>query len=616
MYNLTIVAAFSGILFCAMIINLAAKPKFATKLMGISILCATIGGLLLYSYGFSSNTQGYLAIVRTTLAVCGMFVGKNDFSAIKETALLQNPAIEFLFWILHLMALYATASAAITTIGAGLLKKMKLLLIRRGDLVIVYGVNDDSVSFVQQLQAEEDGAVIFVDENPTSESEKTVSSMGCIMYCDSKALNPNARFLKSIGVKKGKRQIKVYALDKNTIYNVEYAKKLLSALEQIKVMPTQTSLVLVEEDEEIGIMFQVSEKQYGYGSVAVVSRAGLVARLLMQKYPPYRMIDFDDKARAMTDFDALIVGFGKIGQAVLRQLVMNAQFEGSHFSAAVFASNCEQVKGYFAHECKTMLEEYRICFYAEDARSDAMYEYLKEHRNTLKYVVLATGNEKMNEEIEFGVRKYLEKLGNGAAVYRCSYEGIYSCNGRGLPIHNRIYSPEVLSFGRIDQKAIALNNHYCKGEETDALANWAKCDYFSRMSSRASADFTPALLWALGQKNVQKLREGVLPEQEILENLGRTEHLRWCAFHYSMGFEKMDESTYEERARLYRKEKELTGTSAIRIGKDVVAKKHACLIPWEGLKALSAKENAITGGNVNYETLEVENVIGLILQEE
>ena len=63
----------SLILFLAMILLLAAKPKFSGKITGSFIVIAAIGGLLFYGYGFSATTDSFfLATIRTLLGVCGM----------------------------------------------------------------------------------------------------------------------------------------------------------------------------------------------------------------------------------------------------------------------------------------------------------------------------------------------------------------------------------------------------------------------------------------------------------------------------------------------------------------------------------------------------------------
>ena len=121
---------------------------------------------------------------------------------------------------------------------------------------------------------------------------------------------------------------------------------------------------------------QVLGDRYGYGSVTVVQQTGLAARTLVRHYPPCDHISFDENGRATEDFEVLIIGFGQMGQSVLRQIVMNGQFEGSRFRAAVFAPDCNSTKGYFVKSNPQLLQAYDISFHPFDARSEALYDYL------------------------------------------------------------------------------------------------------------------------------------------------------------------------------------------------------------------------------------------------
>ena len=60
----------------------------------------------------------------------------------------------------------------------------------------------------------------------------------------------------------------------------------------------------------------------------------------------------------------------------------------------------------------------------------------------------------------------------------------------------------LLDIDRMDAMAREVNNTYIAGGGSSAQ-NWAQCDYESRMSSRASADFYPALLRAAGRTEEQ-----------------------------------------------------------------------------------------------------------------
>ena len=109
------IVLFSALLFCAMILNLAAKPKFTRGLIGACALISAIGGLILYGIGFSYTlSDPVLRVVRTVLAVSRMYAGINDYASVSAAPMYSHLVWQILFWIIHLMAFYATASASIS----------------------------------------------------------------------------------------------------------------------------------------------------------------------------------------------------------------------------------------------------------------------------------------------------------------------------------------------------------------------------------------------------------------------------------------------------------------------------------------------------------------------
>ena len=69
----------------------------------------------------------------------------------------------------------------------------------------------------------------------------------------------------------------------------------------------------------------------------------------------------------------------------------------------------------------------------------------------------------------------------------------------------------------------------------------------------------------------------------------------------------MPESVWQDRAEQYRK----NAASGFRISRDGQNRLQACLIPWEELDALSQRENAVTGGSVDYKQMDRNNVLML-----
>jgi len=594
--------------FTAIVISLAANNKWVARITGAATILAALGGFFCYGYGFSHQTEFLpLVVVRSVLACLGMFLGRNDFSAVSGTPLFTPYPGQLVFWMAHFLALYATASAALTTIGAGAMRRIRLWLARWGDLTIIYGVNSDSVSFGRQLLNIRRHALVFVDGGAEAGLSANIAAMGGVLYRG----EADRHFLRSVDMHAG-RKLAVYAMHGDTTQNLRFAIALLEPLKQAGIKPELTSLVILGAEDGDGSRLQAGKENYGYGSVTVFDEAALAARVLMKEYPPCRAIAFDKDGKAVEDFEALVVGFGQVGQAVLRHLVMYGQFEGSHFKLAVFAPDCQQVNGFLIGSCRELTKQYDITFHPYDARSWEMYRYLSERRKSLKYVVVCTGNAKLNQEIADELGRFLARFRCGAAVYQCSCQGLLvRPDPDSFPKQMAVYTPQVLCPGQMDRMAAALNQRYCAGNGRNAWENWAECDYFSRSSSRASADFIPSMLYTLGKTEKEAMEGDWELTGAQLENLARTEHLRWCAFHYVMGYEPMERAVFEDRCARYQQEMEQTGRSAVRVGKDAARRLHACLIPWEELDALSQAENAVTGKNVDYKQLDKNNVLAV-----
>jgi len=612
MENQILVILFTAALFLAMVLQLAAKPRFAAKITGACIVIAGVSGMVIYGYGFAAScSNALLAIVRALLAVCGMYVGKIDFSAVSGTPIFQSTWAQFYFYLVHLFALYATASAAITTVGAEALQKLRLWLARRGELNLIFGINPESLDFGKALLAEGNCSVLFVDKTPDSATTASIIKAGCALRSDEKALQATPGFLKGIGLRPGKRKVTLYAMSRDTAENLPYAQAMLASLELLGISPEQTSLVMPAKEDAVVSRLQVLGDSYGYGFVTCFQEAGLAARLLTTLYPPCDTIDFDENGVAMNHFESLIIGFGNMGQMVLRQLVMNGQFVGSRFRADVFAPDCLTVNGHFADNFEAMLNEYDICFHPVDAHSRDFYAYLREHARRLRYVVLCTGSQKNNREIAENLSTCFRRMNLMMPVYLCSYRGVSCCHPDGtFSKPYKLYQPATLSTSRLDRMAMMLNHSYHSSSDRTPLELWMECDYFSRMSCRASTDFVPAILRAAG-KTADDIRDSWTFTETKLDTLGHLEHLRWNAFHFAMGYRTMDDAEFDARAAEYLRQKETTDTPAIRIAKNTADRTHACLIDWGALDALSAKERSITGKDVDYKREDIKNILAL-----
>ncbi len=608
---LAVVYILSAVLFLLILISLGSKPKWIARTTTGALVFVAAAGILLYGYGyFSLLGPGFISVARTLFSVFCMFLGRNEIGAISAVPLLAKNGMQILIYLTHWLALYCTASAVVAAFGANVVRMLHLLLIHRGNLNLIYGVSADSVGFAEKLDKKD--MTVFFDPEGKEDFGKRIAGIGGLLMDDEKAAVPTARMLRRLGIRPGRRHFTLYCFDENSDKNLSFAAAFRAAAEELGLAPEQLSLTAFLEQESAGESLQAG-RQYGFGTVLAINRPELMARLMVQKYPPFRTIRFDEKGRALDDFEAVIVGFGTTGQAVLRSLVMNGQFEGSHFRATVLALDHENGAGSFFYRYPGIRNQYEIEFVNGNAHSVAAYRMLRERKKHINYVAVCTGDEKENSEI---LKEYSEFFaGTGVPVVRCSPDGVSVIGPDRLTKKESLYVPELLCTDRIDRMAMMLNHRYAGGTGRSAEENWAECDYFSRMSCRASTDFVDAFLWEANTTAEEVLAqtkdggESWPQSEELLENMAKTEHLRWCAFHYAMGYEAMPEEVFEQKAEEFRREMAETGSSKVRLTKDTGLKYHACLTGWDELDALGAREAAVTGVYKDYKQLDRNNIL-------
>ena len=608
MISITIVILSTALLL-AMVLNLALKPSFSARLTTICMIIAVIGGVIIYGVGFAESTGSVgLSMIRTPFCVIRMFVGINEYAAIAGTAPVATPARLVVFWIIHLLAFYSMASAAMFTLGEEALRYLRMLLSEKGNLTLIYGINDQSLDLGKECLAEGHCAVVYVSEEADHATVTDLNNKGMTVVSGPAAVSSDKAFMRRLRV--SRRKIDVYALDEED-KDLFYALDLKNALEEAGVPPENTSVTLPGAEDIITPMLQVSPEKYGFGYVHVFDRAMQSARALIRICPPWEQVKFGEDGRALEDYDCVIVGFGRHGQAALKQLIMNGQFAGSTFHAAVFSPDFENEAGYMKAECASLFENYDIRYYEEDGRSIEFYNYINDHIATLKLIAVCTGSKESDREISDNLMMYLKRRrAEQICVVRCGQDGARYQETVGSPIiSENSYSLDYLSAQKSDRDAILINSTYDDSDRSD-WEKWVACDSFSKMSSRASADFLPAFVHASGISEDEILAGNWPPAPEILEALGETEHLRWNAFHFVMGYSPMSAEEFDERAASYRKSIE-EGTTPIRLTKDSENRTHACLVSWEELDDLSEKENSVTGRDVDYKQYDINNVLAL-----
>ena len=597
-----------------LIANLLLKPQATKRFFIIAGGTANFLGFFLYGYGYSTAEESTLmSILKTLFAVFGMFLGKDSFGDMAKLSFFSFLPIKFFFYMAQILALYVTASAAMTAFGAGLMNRVRGLTLRRGDLNIFPFVNNHTLYLGSELCSQGKKVLFICNKDTSGEILEKIQDMRAVHTSSASASAASEFFLQTIALERMGRNVTVYALGESAADNIAYARAFRKSMKSLKIPAAGTRLILgANEYFDISSLMH-NESHYGFENVQIFDDTALAARIMITDCPPYKTLSFDENARTTDDFNVMIVGFGSMGQAALRALLMHGQFYGSHFSAMVFDSAGKSKSGAFKIMYEGMLERYDITFADKDGRSDEAFDYLNRHAGELNYVVIATGGQ-TDSELEFSYANILHAANPKAYLVSCRSSEVTEIRTEVDGIVRKswpLYNLAIVSGEELDKDAMDLNHQYCGDNGKTVEENWFACDYFSRLSSEASADFVPAFLYMAGTTREEVLKHGLHLTEKQEDALWRTEHERWCAFHFAHRYRTMTNEEWNERAALYTREKAEKGFSNIRIGKNRIGRTHACLIPWEKLPELDEREKAVTGVDPDYQEKD-RHVIQLI----
>ena len=640
----------SALLFLRCIVYIAEHPKRNTTLLKWLFVGMFFLGMVTYCFchyreleevvngSLKSNSLGWVqdenaswiykflyVVIQSAIDVGTMFSGRGNNALFYSLPESKNPLIVFLFSALHAIAFFTTSSALLIRFGEDFLRRFRRLIVKISDVDLIFGVTSDSIAFGKNIVHKNGSMPVYVDSMVGENYERAIHNLGGLVYSDTDALKVTRSFLEELRIVKQKTKLRLYALSKEHDKNLQYAKLMSDALEKLHILPEQTELLLLGTDEQKGLFFQANKKQYGYGNVLSFDEFEITARLLINEYPPCNAIDFDKDGRALNDMEVLLVGFGRIGHAVLRKIIANGQFEGSNFHATIYDPKYEERKGFFRSQYPLMFADenylidfnFKLNFESQDGRSYDCFNYLQEKASELRYIVICFEDSETARDLAIRMVDCLQATGYSQNVYTCDSKSVrcYSPNVQDCKTH-WIYDSDLLYSKEFDRYAMALHHHYCrqKAPEKSLEENWKECCYFHRMSNRASVDYLIPLI-----RKIKAVTKTDTLTQAQKENLARNEHLRWWAFHCTFGYEVMEHEEFIQRLEDQQAEIKKFGNSEIKPTHDMKSRKHACLVSWDELDEISRIENSVTHGNKNYKDLDrgsVDTIIELIQNEQ
>lgn len=614
----------AGGLLAAVILAFATGAKRLQRISGWVLAPVGVFGIVLYTIAYlgDSKSLGEVlgAVLHALFSTLGMFLGRSEYQTLVRTGtwMVENQWIMVVYWLMHLCAVFVSASVLLSTLGKKMLQTLRLRLAqRRRPVYLVYGLHEESLFLGRDLSRKDKGLVVYIAPKPAPEWTEQALLFGAVVRQEPYLPNGgiNTRLMRTLGLKQnGKRCFFVLALDSSETTNIAIVRAVVDYANGQAIAPERLRLYLRSLGElDFSQLAEFEQRNGSRYDVDAFSDAELAARLLIHESPPYRTMQFDANGATTEDFSALIIGFGKVGQHTLRQIVMNSQFAGSKFTATVVDRDCGRICGQFTRRYMGMLQAYDIQFEGIDVRSDAFYTLLDKLAPKLKYIAVCLPNDDACYETTADLERYFARMDETerpsilVSVANKRYVATTGKNIRFFDRQQQVFSANILLRDTLDQMALAVNLSYSEYMHTqsDAARAWREASYFSRESCRASADFIPAMLYAAGFNSAQPPKEEAFVQcvcnvPSTLENLSITEHLRWNAFHFAMGYTTMTQQEVRQRAE----------ASISPIQKDPARLLHACLISWNELDTLSKLVGTLTKRpELDYKELDRINVL-------
>jgi len=584
-----------------------------------------LGGLILYFIGYGVAHKDFFNLTNIWLSIYStarLFILGNDMVEIKQIFEESPNPIEIHLLHLGFSLIMATVVFIFIVIFLRVLTnqkygRKKIKKSEAEDNYLFMGINEASIALAKEIlqdtERNKKSLVLFIDTFINEQEKELLEpllkagaiSVGTESFFDKIVLKNeefivNAQENENSGNKKTKfdgdffvrhklldcilkRKTHLFYFSKNEDWNVLQAKNILTELQQYKnnhgfVVYVRTLVQDYLESEYDKLLLNEDGIEVRY-----INDSLIAAKRLVKEYPPVQFVEPDTrKALATQDFTPLLIGFGRIGQSVLRKLVEMGCFVGNNFRALVIDEKMNQLFGRFDNRFPGLAKNYKIEFVHQSIGEKSLYERLIQQPEFLKYIVISLGNDELNVLLALELKRLALRLNK-------PYKIFVHINDKN--IYNNLFEEgedeKLIAFGRICnlfsfadvidnsilKKAQKIHEIYTKHSDEDRKQkDWEKLDRMKQLSNISVMEHLPTKNALLGMSNEKiasfESEASFLKElgKERRENLAVCEHLRWNAHYYANGWDTLPIDEINKDSN-----------------KDYKRRLHGCLVSWEAL---------------------------------
>lgn len=504
----------------------------------------------------SSIVFSFLYALKTTS--CGQ-----DWKLCREV-IPTNSVIKFVYYLLiytDYLAVPVFTVGFLVSFFQNFTDLFKYKLSRKKKIIVFSELNENSLSLAESIKNTVKTRIVFCNCNNTEIKDSKniydeVKKLGALVFDKDEF---------SLKLKKGVNSITFYEISSDKDKNLENAIKLIEKYrDNIK---TDIRIKVFS----VGRLPELMLDSIWKGNISVE----LVDEI---KYSCYQLL-FDkplfENLNETEDISVMIIGGGYTGTEFIKAVSWCGQMKKHNLKINVFDKDPD-IEARFKCQCPELTQEngYNISFYNCDIESSKFKEKVIKYCSDTSYVVICTNDDNLNIETAILIRELFWRM----QVKSCESEikndyplinarARRICKNRlvnGLTFKNAYYS--INCFGMVSQifNASTLNNSLIdniarnihlsyklkndesifdinEADETNAIKDYYNGIYNQRSSLAAAIHFKYKIYDLIGYKgNIDKKSIDILRKElsnnSKLEELSKTEHLRWNSYMRSEGF--------------------------------------------------------------------------------
>lgn len=385
--------------------------------------------------------------------------------------------------------------------------------------------------------------------------------------------------------------VKFFFLSKNADRNVSLAFFAMDAAKRLNVDIAKFTMYMAPNWEDIESFLQRRKREISANfDIKLVNFSRLAAHTLSRKYKPVDFIEFDkETALAKSDFNVAVVGITPNSREALFKVYQQGRFEGSAFRLSVFDVASDARYALLSRKYPGFLKDVSASFKAINSYASAGDAILPKLED-FELVIVDLGSDSASAALTKLLQEKLSNSGNSRTTIAPFME-----NPSEFFAESPEYFPNVAHFGSVSEvytcDAIIDDsfrsggkfvNAYYNSSKSDPMKmkNWLAMSEFEKGSNVSVADFNSTFIKLIGRENFARIKNSedfkayLRGRPKLYANLSRIEHLRWCAYLYSSGWDVLP----------------LNG-EILAENKDAERKLHACLVPFDELGKISEAFN-------------------------